>query len=116
MLNDYKVVDRPVTRLPEKLIKSLERTKRDGSAIEIDVTGMTERSAKRLAERLRRQALSARNPYMVRSKLTTAGDQAMTLTVWAEELRPIDVAKGVEMRRPEMADPIDSDDSGLGDA
>ena len=104
MLNDYKVVDRPVTRLPEKLIKSLERTKRDGSAIEIDVTGMTERSAKRLAERLRRQALSARNPYMVRSKLVAKDDTAMTLTVWAEDLRPIDVAKSVDMKRPELAD------------
>ena len=50
MIGEFKIVDRPITRLPEKLIKSLEKTRRDGSAISIDVTGMTERSAKRLAE------------------------------------------------------------------
>ena len=108
MLNDYKVVDRPATRLPDKLIKSLERTRRDGSAIQIDVTGMTERSAKRLAERLRRQAMSARTPYMVRSKLDA---KAMTLTVWAEELRPIDVGKSTGMRRPELAEGPFADES-----
>lgn len=114
MLNDYKVVDRPITRLPEKLIKSLERTRRDGSAIEIDVTGMTERSAKRLAERLRRQAMSARVPYMVRSKLVQ-NEHKNTLTVWAEELRPIDVGKAVEMRRPDVADADPEDGEVNGD-
>jgi hypothetical protein len=118
VIGEFKIVDRPITRLPEKLIKSLEKTRRDGSAISIDVTGMTERSAKRLAERLRRQGLAARVPYCVRSRLIMS-EQENTLTLWAEEVRPIEMGRAIEMKRPELSDPVSSveaDDDGAADA
>lgn len=112
MIGEFKIVDRPVSRLPEKLIKSLEKTRRDGSAISIDVTGMTERSAKRLAERLRRQGLAARVPYTVRSRLVMS-EVEHSLTLWAEEVRPIEMGRAIEMKRPEMADPAEADSEDL---
>ena len=84
---DFTVAERPVTELPEKLSKALEKTLRSGAAIAIDVSEMTDRSGRRLAERLRHQAMASKKPYRVCSKLKR---EEQKLYVWAEELTPIE--------------------------
>ena len=90
MAMEFEPCNRPVTEISAKMVKALEKTLRDRSAIKVTSGDMTTRAIRRLGERLRHQGRAARVPYNVRTKFIEA---ERTIYIWAEEFRPVEIGE-----------------------